>query len=49
MVFFKHKYIIEPTVTPADQIIKVYQDPKTAIQGIPKSCGDAYMKALEHI
>jgi hypothetical protein len=33
-VFFKHKYITQPEVKPADVIIKAYHDLRAALQGI---------------
>ena len=36
-VFFKHKYITQPTVMLADQIVKEYQDLTWAIQGLVNS------------
>ena len=36
-------------VTPANWIIKAYQDLMMTILGIPNSYGDAYMEALECI
>eukprot|EP00804_Cyclotella_cryptica_P011209 CCRYP_007737-RB/>CCRYP_007737-RB protein AED:0.21 eAED:0.17 QI:0/-1/0/1/-1/1/1/0/1078 len=48
-VFFKHKYITQPTVTPADAIVKAYQDLMHAIQGIRNARGSAHLEALQRI
>ena len=48
-VFFKHKYITQPTVTPADAIVKAYQDLTLALKGIKNSKGAAHMDILEKI
>eukprot|EP00804_Cyclotella_cryptica_P028277 CCRYP_014613-RB/>CCRYP_014613-RB protein AED:0.36 eAED:0.36 QI:0/0/0/1/0/0/2/0/471 len=39
-VFFKHKYITQPEVKPADVIIKAYNDLKAALQGM-KNANDS--------
>ena len=44
--FFKHKNITQPTVMPANLLVKAYQDLAQAIQGIPNAQGTAYMEAL---
>jgi hypothetical protein len=48
-VFFKHHYITQPTVTPADAIINAYNKLRLAIQGIQHSKDDAQLEALERI
>ena len=48
-VFFKHKYITQPTVTPADAIVKAYQDLLHAIQGIKNVKGAVHLEALQRI
>ncbi len=48
-VFFKHKYVIQPTITPADAIVNAYNKLRQAIQGIQHSKGDAHFEALERI
>ena len=48
-VFFKHKYITQPTVTPADAIVNAYNKLRQAIQGIQHSKDDAHFEALERI
>ena len=48
-VFFKHHYIMQPTVTPADAIVNAYHKLRQAIQGIQHSKDDAQMEALERI
>ena len=46
-VYFKQKYITQPTITPEDRIVHVYQDLTRAIQGFPNSKGGANMEALQ--
>ena len=48
-VFFKHKYITQPTVTTADAIVNAYRKVAQAINGIQHSKEDAQMEALERI
>ena len=48
-VFFKHKYITQPTITPADAIVNAYNKLRQAIQGIQHSKDDAHFEALERI
>jgi hypothetical protein len=48
-VFFKHKYITQPTVTPADAIVNAYNKLRQAIQGLQHSKDDAHFEALERI
>eukprot|EP00804_Cyclotella_cryptica_P002310 CCRYP_004049-RA/>CCRYP_004049-RA protein AED:0.34 eAED:0.37 QI:0/-1/0/1/-1/1/1/0/498 len=48
-VFFKHRYITQPVVTPADTIVHAYNKLQQAIQGIQHSKDDAQMEALARI
>ncbi|KAL7474341.1 hypothetical protein ACHAW6_000317, partial [Cyclotella cf. meneghiniana] len=48
-VFFKHKYITQPTVTPANAIVKAYHDLISAINGIKNTKSDSHLEALEWI
>jgi len=48
-VFFKHKYITQPTVTPADTIVKALDDLTHALKGRRNIKGEAQMEALEKI
>jgi hypothetical protein len=48
-IFFKHKYITQPTVTPADAIVKAYQDLTFALQGLKNHKGNAHMEALARV
>jgi hypothetical protein len=48
-VFFKHHYIPQPTVTPADAIVNAYNKLQQTSQGIQHSKEDAQMEALERI
>ena len=48
-VFFKHKYITQPTVTPADAIVRAYHNLIAAINGIKNTKSDAHLEALEKI
>jgi hypothetical protein len=48
-VFFKHKYITQPTITPADAIVNAYNKLWQAIQGLQHSKDDAHFEALERI
>jgi hypothetical protein len=48
-VFFKHKYITQPTFTTADAIVNANHKLKQAITGIQHSKDDAQMEALERI
>jgi hypothetical protein len=48
-MFFKHKYITQPTVTPAGAIVQAYHKMVQAMQGIQHSKDDARMEVLEHI
>ena len=48
-VFFKHKYITQPTVTPADTIVKALDDLTNALKGRRNVKGEAQIEALEKI
>jgi hypothetical protein len=48
-VFFKHKYITQPTVTPADTIVKALDDLTHALKGRRNVKGEAQIEALEKI
>ncbi len=48
-VFFKHRYITQPTLTPADTIIKALNDLTHALKGRKNVEGDAQIEALEKI
>ena len=48
-VFFKHKYITQPTITPADAIVKAYHDLTAAINGIKNNKSNAHLEALNRI
>ena len=48
-VFFKHKYITQPTVTKADAIVAAYRKLTDAINGIQHSQDDAHIEALQRI
>ena len=45
-VFFKHKYITQPTVTPADAIIKALQDMTQALEWNFDNKGTVHMQAI---
>jgi hypothetical protein len=47
--FFKHKYITQPTVTPADAIVNAFTKLRDAIQGIQHSKDDAHFEALRRL
>ena len=46
---FKHKYITQPEVKPADVIIKAYNDLKAALQGMKNANDSKQIHALEEI
>jgi hypothetical protein len=46
-VFFKHKYITQPTLTPADTIVKAINDLTHALKGKRKQKGISQIEALE--
>eukprot|EP00804_Cyclotella_cryptica_P022238 CCRYP_017928-RA/>CCRYP_017928-RA protein AED:0.26 eAED:0.26 QI:0/0/0/1/1/1/3/0/814 len=48
-VFFKHKYITQPTITPADAIVNAFNKLRQTIHGIQHSKEDAQYKAIERI
>jgi hypothetical protein len=48
-VFFKHKYITLPTITPVDAIVNAYNKLRQAIQGLQHSKDDTHLEALERI
>jgi hypothetical protein len=48
-VFFKHKYITQPTLMQADTILKVLNDLTHTLKGRKNVKGDAQIKALEKI
>jgi hypothetical protein len=48
-VFFKHKYITQPTITPADAIVNAFNKLRQTIQGIQHSKEDAQYEAIERI
>ncbi len=48
-VFFKHKHITQPTVTPADAIVNAFTKLRDAIQGIQHSKDDAHFEALRQL
>ncbi len=48
-VFFKHRYITQPTSTQADIILKALDDLTHALKGRKKVKGDAQIEALEKI
>jgi hypothetical protein len=48
-VFFKHRYTTQPTLTPANTIIKALNDLTHALKGRKNVEGDAQIKALEKI
>jgi hypothetical protein len=48
-VFFKHKYITQPTVTPADSIVNAYHNLAKALQGIQNLKDNAHIEALKQL
>ena len=46
-VFFKHKYITQPTVMPEDTIVKALDDLMQALKGRRNVKGKAQMDALK--
>ena len=48
-VFFKHKHIMQPTVTPADAIVNAFTKLRDAILGIQRSRDDAHFDALQRL
>ncbi len=49
MVFFKHKHITQPTVTPADAIVNAFTKLWDAILGIQHSKDDAHFDTLRRL
>ena len=45
-MFFKHKYITQPTLTPKDVIIKALQDLKHALNRTKNHKGDESLETL---
>ncbi|KAL7481782.1 hypothetical protein ACHAW6_007457 [Cyclotella cf. meneghiniana] len=45
-IFFKHKYITQPTVTPANAIVTAYHNLMAAINGLQNTRSDAHLEAL---
>jgi len=45
-VFFKHKYITQPTVTPADANVKALNDLMLILEGLNKIKGEQNMNAI---
>ena len=49
-VFFKHKHITNPTVTPADAIVYSAKELTEALKGnVPGSLGDTYLDELARV
>jgi hypothetical protein len=48
-VFFKHKYITQPTVTPEDAVVNAYQNLENAIKGINSARNAAQLEALKRL
>jgi hypothetical protein len=48
-VFFKHKYITQPTITKADAIVNAYRKLADAINSIQHSQDDAHLEALQRL
>eukprot|EP01082_Thalassiosira_pseudonana_P012372 g11214.t1 g11214 contig5:382941-386300(-) len=48
-VFFKHKYLTNPTVTPEDAVVKAAQDLTKAVQGNLNLKGKANMEAIQKL
>ena len=46
---FKHKYITQPVVTPANTIIKAHEDKKTALMGKSNNFGQAALDRLQKV
>jgi hypothetical protein len=49
MVFFKHKHITQPTITPADAIVNAFTKLRDAIQEIQHSKNAANFEALQRL
>jgi hypothetical protein len=48
-VFFKHKYITQPTVTPADYIMQAYQNLAKALQVTGNAANNPHLEAIQRI
>ena len=48
-VYFKHKYITQPTITPANAVVKALQDLMHAIKGKCNNKGTAQFNAITHL
>ena len=48
-VYFKHKYLTQPTVTPADAIVQAYRDLIQAINGTANSKNKMHMEAQQRM
>mgnify|MGYP006160256745 CR=1 FL=1 len=48
-VFFKHKYITQPTVTPADAIVKAFHDLMATLKGTTNLKGQQNMDAITQL
>jgi hypothetical protein len=48
-VFFKHKYITQPTVMHADAIVNSYHNLVKTIQGLSNTNNHAHFKAIQRI
>jgi hypothetical protein len=48
-VWFKHKYITQPSVTPVDQIVKAINDLTCALKGRKNTEGLEQMEALQKL
>eukprot|EP00804_Cyclotella_cryptica_P014212 CCRYP_005642-RB/>CCRYP_005642-RB protein AED:0.41 eAED:0.34 QI:0/-1/0/1/-1/1/1/0/496 len=48
-VFFKHKYITQPTVTDADAIVNAYHNLVKALQGLSYTNNQAHLEAIQRI
>ncbi len=46
-VFFKHKYLTQPTLTPEDQVIKAIQDLRNVIQRSKNKKGKVNFNAIK--
>ncbi|KAL7476141.1 hypothetical protein ACHAW6_002019, partial [Cyclotella cf. meneghiniana] len=46
IVFFKHRYITQPTVTPADAIVKAFHDLMTTLKGTTNLKGQQNLDAI---
>ena len=46
-VYFKHKYLTQPTLTPADAIVQAYRDLIHAIKGTAKTNSQVHIEAIQ--